>query len=106
MRNTNMRLSRRHLEGAECLATRAGMSAMARTWPIERGRACPLRPGSLDINLFRYCECSRGATHAGVGRIIPPPPTQPLVGGVQHVVGRELREDRHTKLMMPGIGDD
>jgi hypothetical protein len=25
---------------------------------------------------------------------------------VQHDIGRELREDRHTKPMMPGIGND
>jgi hypothetical protein len=23
----------------------------------SRGGVCPLRPGSSDVNLFRYCEC-------------------------------------------------
>jgi hypothetical protein len=41
-----------------------------------------------------------------VGRIIPSPPTQPFVGAVQHVIGGKLREDRHTKQLMPAIGDD
>jgi hypothetical protein len=24
---------------------------------LEAGRACPLCPGTSDIDLFRYCEC-------------------------------------------------
>ena len=31
-------------------------AALARNGPIVRGGVCPLRPGSSDINLFRYCE--------------------------------------------------
>jgi hypothetical protein len=44
--------------------------------------------------------------HVRVGRIVPSSPTQPFVGRVQRVVGRQLRKDRHTKQMMPGIGND
>jgi hypothetical protein len=34
------------------------------------------------------------------------PPTQPLIGGVQHVFRGELREDRHTREMMPEFRND
>ena len=33
------------------------------------------------------------------------PPTQPLIGAVQHVVGVELREDRHTREIIPEVGN-
>jgi hypothetical protein len=45
-------------------------------------------------------------TYVGVRRIVPSPPTQPLIGAVQHVVGGELREDRHAREMMTEIGND
>jgi hypothetical protein len=31
-------------------------------------------------------------------------PTQPLIGGIQRVIGSKLREDRHIGEMMPEIG--
>src|SRR6266508_1673015 len=47
---------------------------LARTYPMRRGRACPLCPGTSDINLFRYrkgvidlnAEVSDGAFNLGV----------------------------------------
>jgi hypothetical protein len=44
--------------------------------------------------------------YIGVGGIIPSPPTQPLIGTVQHGVGGKLREDRHPNEMMPEAGND
>ena len=41
----------------------------------------------------------------GVHRIVPSPPTQPLVGAVQHVVAGELCERRHSREMMPEVGN-
>jgi hypothetical protein len=41
-----------------------------------------------------------------VGRIIPSLPTQPFIGAVQHVVARNLREYRHTKELLPMVGND
>ena len=38
--------------------------------------------------------------------MVPSPPTKPFIGRVQHVVGGDLREDRHTKQMIPGDGSD
>jgi hypothetical protein len=42
----------------------------------------------------------------GVGRIVLPPPTQPFIDRVQHIVGGEFREDHHTKQMLPEAGSD
>jgi len=33
--------------------------------------------------------------HRSANRIVPPPPTQPLVSAVQHIVSGKLREDGH-----------
>jgi hypothetical protein len=98
--------------------------SLARTGRLKVGRACPLCPGSSDINLFRYCQCivyfnaqiSDGAFNLGVSEqkldgpeiFVPDPDTRSQPGNLSIVTGKWLRSREILRFGEAewSIGDD
>ena len=71
-------------------------SRSRRAAPIRVGRADPARHAVGGVSL-------RVAKVRQTRHQFPSPPKQPFIGAVQYVVGDDLREDRRTKELLPGV---
>jgi hypothetical protein len=96
--------------GRPLLSRRAGVSLRSR----RRLTSMPFilmqeSPNEVHLEfLLDFLVLARPAAaerpYVRVGRILPAPPAQPIVGSIKHIVGGDLRDKCHVKEMMPAVG--
>jgi hypothetical protein len=88
--------------GSAGLATGTEADGRSRT---SVGCAASLALIVLDLLLLARPSTAE-RPNVGVGRIVLSPPTQPIMGAIQDILGGELCEDRHTGEMMAEDAND